>query len=181
MKRFVAAITLLSGMFVPALALAASSQTMCYDLYKPVCAAEQVQCFAAPCYPVYHTYSNECFAAADDATVIHEGECTDAETGPVKPAEPYQPPAGCIAWNDGCNSCARQENGQAACTLMACIGPMHPGYCTHYETSAPHETTNPGAATSSPAATSAGATSTPSEHAGFFARFWHAFLSFFGR
>lgn len=59
---------------------------MCTMEYRPVCGAKEVQCVAAPCYPVYQTYGNSCTMGNDGATFIHEGECTESETGPVKPA-----------------------------------------------------------------------------------------------
>jgi hypothetical protein len=173
MNRLAFIITLLLGA-LPAYALAATNDQMaCYDLYKPVCAAQQVQCVRAPCYPVYRTYGNDCEAGRANAPIIHQGACADTETGPVKPAVPYTPPASCIAWNDGCNSCGRTPSGDAVCTQRACLGPTPPGYCTQYETSAPQQTDS---GTSSPA-TSAATTTEPGD--GFFARLWHALLSLF--
>jgi hypothetical protein len=173
MNRLAFIITLLLGA-VPAYALAATNDQMaCYDLYKPVCAAQQVQCVRAPCYPVYKTYGNDCEAGRDDAAVIHEGACADTETGPVKSAAPYAPPAGCVAWNDGCNSCGRTHSGDAVCTQRACLGPTPSGYCTRYETPVPHEADSD----ASPPATS---TATTTElRPGFLARLWHALLSLF--
>lgn len=45
-----------------------------------------------------------------------------------------QLPANCIAYNDGCNNCARWTvDGQWACTLMACMDQTTPKYtCTAY-------------------------------------------------
>lgn len=111
----------------------------CTMQYDPVCGAKQVQCIKAPCYPQYQTYGNACtLGLDDDATFIHAGECTAAETGPVKPTGAYVPPAHCSAWFDGCNQCGRGSNGESFCTLMACEGDPSPGYCIRYD-SAPAE------------------------------------------
>ena len=47
-----------------------------------------------------------------------------------------QLPANCIAYNDGCNNCARWTvDGQWACTLMACVDQTTPTYtCTAFAT-----------------------------------------------
>lgn len=122
----------------------AESPMVCPAIYAPVCGAQQVQCVRAPCYPQYKTYSNSCMLSADKGTYIHEGECTASETGPYKGGDSgssgiYVPPAGCIAWFDGCNSCSRTtKDGPAMCTMMACAADNHqPGYCRSYETPAP--------------------------------------------
>lgn len=52
--------------------------------YEPVCGAKPVQCITAPCYPQYQTYGNACTMANDKATLIHKGECTTEESGPMK-------------------------------------------------------------------------------------------------
>lgn len=178
--------------FLPFLAFAQSSTiqspngTMCYDLYKPVCATHQVECFAAPCYPVYETYSNSCFAGAANATVIHEGACTAAEQGMAsttptpKPApKPYVPPKGCIAYFDGCNHCSVRPNGGTICTMMACYPDTKPGYCTAYAAGTPtagmgHHATSttpkPVISTTTEATSTAPASQTPPTHLGFFAQ-----------
>lgn len=115
---------------------------VCPAVYAPVCASHPVQCVTTPCYPQYQTYGNSCEAAAHEATVLHQGECTANETGPVKPsAEAYKPPATCTAWFDGCNSCTKTANG-TACTLKACVAPAA-GYCTAYEAQKPPVVTTP--------------------------------------
>jgi len=94
MRIALTAVLLLAASFAPAFASAANQgQQACYELYKPVCAAEQVECFAAPCYPVYHTYANECFAGVANAAIIHDGACTTSETGMIKPATTTPPVA----------------------------------------------------------------------------------------
>lgn len=122
----------------------AESPTICTANYAPVCGAQQVQCVRAPCYPQYKTYSNSCMLSADKGTYIHEGECTASETGPYMggdsgSSDTYVPPAGCMAWFDGCNSCSRStKDGPAMCTMMACAADnQQPGYCRTYETPAP--------------------------------------------
>lgn len=90
MKKLALA-AIITAVLAPAAAFAADGGTACYDLYQPVCTAQQVECFAAPCYPVYKTYSNSCFAGLENATILHEGECTAAETGPIKPATTTPP------------------------------------------------------------------------------------------
>lgn len=53
-------------------------------------------------------------------------------TGPlVAKAQSYTPPAGCIAWYDGCNWCSRMPDGGAACTKRACMPEAtEQPYCT---------------------------------------------------
>jgi hypothetical protein len=179
MKRILSLIALACGFVVPAFALAADVPAVCTREYQPVCAAKPVQCVAAPCYPVYETYSNSCVAEGDHAAVIHAGACAAAEAGPVAATATtsgaYEPPAGCLAWNDGCNSCSKAANGQAICTLKACIGPVQLGYCTQFEESMTQDWGGAPAATSSDDAS----TTAPAHEAGFLARLWHAFLSLF--
>lgn len=118
----------------------AKSPMACPAIYTPVCGAQEVQCVRAPCYPQYKTYSNSCMLSADKGTFIHEGECTASESGPYMggDSDTYVPPAGCMAWFDGCNSCSRStKDGPAMCTMMACQGTPQPGYCRTYETPAP--------------------------------------------
>lgn len=116
----------------------AESPQACIELWAPVCGAKQVQCVRAPCNPVPTTYSNSCFMGVDKATFIHEGECTGDETGGGSGGENYTPPAGCMAWYDGCNSCSRAtKDGPAMCTLMACQGTPQAGYCRSYAVPAP--------------------------------------------
>ena len=48
--------------------------------YAPVCAKVQVQCFRAPCYAIYTTYSNQCMMSAEtQATFVHSDTCTTYE------------------------------------------------------------------------------------------------------
>lgn len=105
----------------------------CTMQYDPVCGAREVQCITAPCYPQYETFGNECMLRGEGATFIHKGECTPEESGPVTnlptPA-PFDPPASCTSWNDGCNVCTRSEGG-TACTLRYCEKPGA-GYCIAY-------------------------------------------------
>jgi hypothetical protein len=158
-------------------ALAAEEGRVCTMEYAPVCAAKQVQCVRAPCYPVYQTYGNSCTAANDDAAVIHQGECTATETGPVKPAEPYVPPKGCIAWFDGCNSCSVSANGAAMCTMRACYPyQTQPGHCTAYEKPAPTPSPSPAPSDSVSPPTSGGVaatTSVPESMPGLIERIWN--------
>lgn len=160
------------------------SGVMCTMQYQPVCAAKQVQCIKAPCYPVYQTYGNSCTAGADNATVIHEGECLPNETGPVKPdptpAPRYIPPTNCTAWFDGCNSCSKMANGQVACTMRACMDTPNPGYCTAYRGSVHATSSTDTTATSSTSVhASTSVPMMPRMH--FFARFWASFLGWFQR
>lgn len=177
---------------------AATNTQMCYELYQPVCGAQQVECFAAPCYPVYKTYSNSCFMQAENATIVHEGVCSSAETGPVgKPGtttppvttKPYTPPAGCIAWFDGCNSCSMTSSGHSICTMMACqINNSSTGYCKAYAATTtpvvtpPHHTPIPTPVVTSSTTVSASSTATSTEpvHTSFFSRLWHTILGWFG-
>lgn len=108
-----------------------SGEYACTMQYDPVCGARHVQCIQAPCYPQYETFGNACVMNGKGATFIHKGECTPEETGPYKggAVTPYEPPASCVSWNDGCNSCTRGENGMVACTKKYCEQPGA-GYCT---------------------------------------------------
>ena len=102
---------------------ASGDQVMCNDLYAPVCASHQVECFTTPCYPVQQTYSNACTAEAAGATVVYQGECSDVTA-----------PGRCDAYNDGCNTCSYTKDGTAICTMMACLKPGKP-YCIHSKVS----------------------------------------------
>lgn len=158
MKFLTPALILIASIGIGSVAYAhdTNDQTVCPAIYAPVCASHQVQCVKAPCYPVYQTYGNSCEAGAQDAAVIHQGECTATETGPIKPSEgAYTPPAGCVAWFDGCNSCSKTVNG-TICTKKACFAPAA-GYCTQYVEQNPPVTTNP----EPPVATSTTPTTTP--------------------
>lgn len=161
----------LSAVFIATSPVAfARTEAFCTMQYQPVCGARQVQCIKAPCYPVYETYGNSCVLGAEGGTFIHEGECTAAETGPVRVEENYVPPTDCVAWFDGCNQCGRGTDGQAFCTEMACEGPAAPGYCTTYKTppvERPLETEPVSSST------------TPEPSPGFFERLWVQVLNWF--
>jgi hypothetical protein len=48
----------------------------CLDIYDPVCADVQVECFAAPCYPVKQNYPNGCNACMNDRVESYvDGVC----------------------------------------------------------------------------------------------------------
>ena len=48
----------------------------CYELYAPVCGLVAVQCITAPCDPVPQTFSNDCFACAQDNVISYtHGAC----------------------------------------------------------------------------------------------------------
>lgn len=104
-------------------ALADSEPVACTMQYQPVCGTEK---------GVYKTYGNGCALGAAGAVYQHEGECTTAELA-GKQEGTYTPPAHCTVWSDGCNTCSRSGDGQAACTLMACMGEPRPGFCMKYE------------------------------------------------
>ena len=173
--------------FVLPFSASASTPTMCTMQYQPVCGAKQVQCIKAPCYPVYHTYGNSCTMNAEGGTYLHEGECNASESGPVKSTEPYVPPANCIAWYDGCNSCSRSPDGQSMCTMRACMDEPKPGYCKEYK--------KPGVLTPAPVlssstsqtlgeGTSTPASTTPTieidaKKVGFFERMWQRMMVWF--
>ncbi|MCE9644024.1 hypothetical protein K8Q93_02160 [Candidatus Parcubacteria bacterium] len=121
----------------------AQGERACTMQYDPVCGAKQVQCITTPCYPQYQTYGNSCMMGSDGATLIHRGECTPEESGPVKtPPAPatFTPPESCRTWYDGCNSCARMSNGAAACTKRYCEKPQQ-GYCTTFDKGKPGSST----------------------------------------
>lgn len=101
---------------------AAEGPTMCTMQYEPVCGTRD---------STYKTYGNNCALSSEDATYQHEGECTALELSGRQQGT-YAPPASCTAWFDGCNRCSRSAGGQSMCTLMACMGEPHAGYCTAY-------------------------------------------------
>ncbi|MCA9361817.1 hypothetical protein KC906_00430 [Candidatus Kaiserbacteria bacterium] len=50
----------------------------CIDLYEPVCGFVQVECITTPCNPVPETFSNSCYACANDRVRSYEaGECVE--------------------------------------------------------------------------------------------------------
>ncbi len=162
------------------LSVQAAETTMCTMQYQPVCGAKPVQCVSAPCYPVYHTYGNSCVLGVEKGTFIHDGECTATESGPVKPqTQPYVPPATCVAWFDGCNSCSRNSQGQSMCTLRACMNEPAAGYCTEYAAASPTKPPAPAPVVTSEAPVESPSaipqqivTETEQENPGFFARMW---------
>jgi hypothetical protein len=53
---------------------------MCYEIYAPVCGLVQVECVTTPCNPVLQTFSNDCFACANDRVLSYtEGACVREE------------------------------------------------------------------------------------------------------
>lgn len=186
MNYLISALVVGAGIGLTSIAYAATEPTACPALYAPVCASHQVECIKAPCYPVYQTYSNECVATGENATVLHAGACTSTETGPIKPsAGAYVPPTSCTAWFDGCNSCAKQTNGGTICTMRACLV-QGAGYCTMYASPAPpvvHPAPTP---QPTPVATVTPSTSPivlphVEVHEGFFLSMWHWFQHLFTR
>ncbi|MEK7639282.1 MAG: hypothetical protein AAB388_03935 [Patescibacteria group bacterium] len=61
----------------------ASRETdVCIELYAPVCGLVEVQCVTTPCNPQPQTYSNSCFACADDHVISYtEGACGGGTNG----------------------------------------------------------------------------------------------------
>jgi|GEM_PF-3006995 len=161
-------------------AITNAQDTVCTAQYQPVCGTEN---------GTYKTYSNGCVLASEGAVYEHEGECTAAELAGRQEGT-YTPPAHCIAWSDGCNSCSRGSNGNAMCTLMACMGEPRAGYCKAYadtEVEAPSvsvgtsvsgsvQQTAPSSATE--ATTTASTTVDVTQ--GFFARLWVSISTWFG-
>ncbi len=95
----------------------------CTKEYKPVCGAKPIVCITTPCNPIPTSYGNRCAMNADGASFLYEGEC--------RAAPPSEDPQ-CKTWYDGCNSCARNNPGDAAmCTLRYCAIPGQ-AYCTAY-------------------------------------------------
>lgn len=48
----------------------------CIEIYQPVCASVSVMCFSAPCNPSLETFSNSCFACANEYVIEYVvGEC----------------------------------------------------------------------------------------------------------
>lgn len=49
---------------------------VCIELYAPVCAQVQVECITTPCNPVPETFSNSCFACANERVLSYtNGAC----------------------------------------------------------------------------------------------------------
>ncbi len=78
---------------------ATSNLIACTMEYMPVCGLVQVQCFAAPCYPVRETFPNRCTASVAHATNITEGVC---EGYPTPIWDPLPPVIGDDRDNHGC-------------------------------------------------------------------------------
>ena len=161
MYKAVTILFVLMSAFVSATdALAA---TACTKEYVPVCGQKEV-CNTEMCWGETRTYGNSCVLRADGAVPLYQGECkgggsvSHPATDPiVEPAEPYNPPtytppAGCVAWFDGCNSCSGGAGEPAACTLRACLGEPQPGYCIRYadDRVPPDVISDPDACVSSP-------------------------------
>jgi len=181
MKALPIAVAILSLLLYGGAVRADHGQTMCTMQYQPVCGARQVQCIQAPCYPVYETFGNACVMSIEGGTFIHEGECTASETGPIRPDPTvYTPPAHCVAWFDGCNSCGRGEDGQSFCTLKACES-MAPGYCTEYAkpTTSVENPDKPVSSDEPSLPTPSPVVETPEKPKGFFTGVWERILSFF--
>lgn len=48
----------------------------CIEIYQPVCATVNIQCFTTPCDPIEETYSNSCKACSNPLVSSYkEGEC----------------------------------------------------------------------------------------------------------
>jgi hypothetical protein len=53
----------------------------CIEIYAPVCGAVRVECVTTPCNPVPQTFSNSCFACAEDRVISYtEGACAGDPT-----------------------------------------------------------------------------------------------------
>lgn len=53
----------------------------CIELYAPVCGDVQVECITTPCNPVKETFSNSCFACAEERVISYtEGACVKPVT-----------------------------------------------------------------------------------------------------
>lgn len=55
----------------------ADDDTVCTQIYDPVCGLVDVQCIKAPCPPLWQTFPNECFAELSAARDIRKGTCED--------------------------------------------------------------------------------------------------------
>lgn len=66
------------------------------------------------------------------ANSMFEAEISDAPVAQPSAqlvAEAGQPPAGCVSWFDGCNTCAIGKSGDMACTKKACKGQLGEPVC----------------------------------------------------
>jgi len=49
---------------------------VCFDMYRPVCATVNIQCFTVPCNPIEETYPNSCEACKNSLVSSYkEGAC----------------------------------------------------------------------------------------------------------
>jgi hypothetical protein len=116
-----------------------AAEIACTLEYNPVCGSKEVQCVRAPCYPVYQTYSNNCFLNADGATFVYKGECLEEGMGTACTKE-YVPVCGqktqcpsCTSSNPPCMApCSLTEKTYSnACMLRADDAFLaHTGECT---------------------------------------------------
>jgi hypothetical protein len=63
----------------------AAESTICTTDYTPVCAEVQVQCIAAPCFPIPQTFGNACMAQAAWAEILFEWDCNIAQWWVIDP------------------------------------------------------------------------------------------------
>jgi hypothetical protein len=75
----------------------------------------------------------------------------------------YQPPANCVAWFDGCNTCVRVGTEGGACTRKACIDEPQAGYCTRYADGGEGQAPVPGAKPGSASAPTTTTETAPSD------------------
>ncbi|HEY7774170.1 MAG TPA: hypothetical protein VIC26_13380 [Marinagarivorans sp.] len=109
-------VTLTRESGLPSITLLIDKPTMsgiCDDAYLPVCAAQNVQCVTEPCLPVHKTYTNDCGAESDGATILFEGECGELEGSPVESL-----PVACPAVYDPV--CAKRHRASIECVTSPC-------------------------------------------------------------
>ncbi len=53
---------------------------VCFQLYDPVCAKVNIQCFTTPCDPIYQTFSNPCEACKNPLVESYtKAECVSGD------------------------------------------------------------------------------------------------------
>ncbi len=68
-----------------------NGETICEDIYSPVCGSLAVACIRAPCDPIKVTYSNKCELEKAGAKYISSGKCEDGSTDTCACTMEYAP------------------------------------------------------------------------------------------
>ena len=96
------------------------------------CRYMEVQCIKAPCDPVL---------VCDQASIPPKFSPLPIPSTTSN----MTPPANCISWFDGCNTCSVKNGVIGGCTMMACKLATQPPSCLSYIDTAPSPTPTPSA------------------------------------